>query len=54
MVVELTYQALRKAVADRAAPGLEAEYEWPVAPVVIEKLLRERPPDGSPITTRCC
>jgi penicillin amidase len=42
-VVELTYHALRKAVADRAAPGLEAEYEWPVAPVVIEKLLRERP-----------
>jgi penicillin amidase len=43
MVVELTYLALRKAVADRAAPGLEAEYEWPVAPVVIERLLRERP-----------
>ncbi len=43
MIVELTYLALRKAVADRAAPGLEAEYEWPAAPVVIEKLLRERP-----------
>jgi penicillin amidase len=43
VIVELTYQALRKAIADRAAPGLEAEYDWPAAPVVIEKLLRERP-----------
>lgn len=44
MIVELTYQALRKAAADRAAPGLDAEYEWPGAPAVIESLLRERPP----------
>jgi penicillin G amidase len=43
MIVELAYHAVRKAVADRAAPGLEAEYDWPVAPAVIEKLLRERP-----------
>jgi len=43
MVVELAYRSLRKAVADRAAPGLAEEYDWPVAPEVIETLLRERP-----------
>ena len=48
MIAELTYHALRKAVADRAAPGLSAEYDFPAAPVVIENLLRARPPDWFP------
>jgi penicillin amidase len=45
LIVQLTYDELRKAVADRAAPGLADAYDSAMSPAVIEKLLRERP-DG--------
>jgi penicillin amidase len=44
MVAALVFQQLRKAVADRAAPGLGQTYEHMMAPAVLEKLLCERPP----------
>lgn len=43
MVVTLVFQQLRKAAADRAAPGSGQAYDFSMAPVVLEKLLRERP-----------
>ncbi|HLX43843.1 MAG TPA: penicillin acylase family protein [Bryobacteraceae bacterium] len=48
LIVTLAYDALRKSIADRAAPGLEDSYTFPTAPVVIERLLRERPADWFP------
>jgi penicillin G amidase len=44
LIVTLAYQELQKAVANRAAPGFADSYDYPAAPVVIETLLRERPP----------
>ena len=43
MVAMLLDAELRKAAAKAAAPGVEGEYAARMAPVVIEKLLRERP-----------
>jgi penicillin amidase len=43
MVATLLDTELRKAAAKAAAPGAEDEYAARMAPVVIEKLLRERP-----------
>jgi penicillin G amidase len=43
MVATLLDTELRKAAAKAAAPGVEGEYAARMAPVVIEKLLRERP-----------
>jgi len=43
MVATLLDTELRKAAAKAAAPGAEGEYAARMAPVVIEKLLRERP-----------
>ena len=43
MVATLLDTELRKAAAKAAAPGVEGEYAGRMAPVVIEKLLRERP-----------
>jgi penicillin G amidase len=43
MVASLLDNELRKAAAKAAAPGTEGEYAARMAPVVIEKLLRERP-----------
>jgi penicillin G amidase len=52
MIVTLTFEQLRKAVGERASPGKGADYDVPMAagvdsvqmaPVAIEKLLRERP-----------
>lgn len=43
MVVQLAYEELRKAVAERAAPGLADAYDFAMSPAVIERLLRERP-----------
>ncbi len=43
MVATLLDTELRKAAANAAAPGAEGEYAARMAPVVIEKLLRERP-----------
>lgn len=45
MVAALIFQQLRKAVADRAAPGLGQTYDTMMAPAILERLLRERPPD---------
>jgi len=42
-IVTLVFQHLRKAVADRAAPGGGALYDYQMSPAVIEKMLRERP-----------
>ncbi|MBZ5603990.1 MAG: penicillin acylase family protein [Acidobacteriia bacterium] len=43
MIVALVYEQLKKALAERAAPGLADAYTLPMAPAVVEKLLRERP-----------
>lgn len=43
MVAALVYAEMRRAVAERAAPGTGAEYVARAAGPVIEKLLRERP-----------
>ena len=43
LIVQLTYEELRKAVAEVAAPGLADAYDYAMSPAVIEKLLRERP-----------
>jgi penicillin amidase len=43
MVATLLDTELRRAAAKAAAPGAEGEYAARMAPVVIEKLLRERP-----------
>ncbi len=49
LVETLTYNELRKAVAERAWPKYDAGYETSyLAPEVIERLLRERPPDWFP------
>jgi penicillin amidase len=45
MVASLLDTELRKAAAKAAAPGAENEYAARLAPVVIERLLRERPPN---------
>ena len=57
MVVTLTYDQLRRIVADRAAAGLGQTYGSLMAPAVLEKLLRERPsdwfPDYDQVLVRC-
>ncbi len=46
MVAMLAYDRIRDAVADRASPGHAASYESSyLAPEMVERLLRERPPD---------
>jgi penicillin amidase len=42
-IITLIYQHVRSTIAERAAPGKGAVYEFPMAPAVIERLLRERP-----------
>ncbi len=42
-IVSLTYQHIRKAVVDRAAPGRGTIYEQSIAQAVVERLLRTRP-----------
>jgi penicillin amidase len=44
-LVTLAYQYLRTAAAESAAPSTGAQYQFTLAPVALEKLLRERP-DG--------
>jgi penicillin G amidase len=44
LVVTLAYHQLRKTVAERASGTKGAEYSYQMAPAVIEKLLRTRPP----------
>jgi len=48
MVVSLIDTELRKAAAKAAAPGAESDYAARLAPVVIERLLRERPANWFP------
>ena len=48
MVVSLIDAELRKAAAKAAAPGAESDYAARLAPVVIERLLRERPANWFP------
>ena len=43
MVVSLIDTELRRAAAKSAAPGAESDYAARMAPVVVERLLRERP-----------
>jgi len=43
MVITLVFDQLRKAVAERASPGSGEIYNPAMAPVAIERLLRERP-----------
>jgi penicillin amidase len=44
-IVTLVYQYLRKAIAERAAPGSGGIYEIPISSAVVERILKERP-DG--------
>ncbi len=49
LLAQLTYDRLRNAVAERASPGHAANYETSfLAPEMVERLLRERPPDWFP------
>jgi penicillin G amidase len=48
MVVTLVFQQLRKAASERASPGGGMNYDFIMAPSVLEKLLRERPPGWFP------
>ena len=48
LVVSLLDAELRKAAAKAAAPGAESDYTARLAPVVIERLLRERPANWFP------
>jgi penicillin amidase len=43
-VAALAYQHLRKAAGESASPGKGPLYEFNLAPVAIERLLREKPP----------
>lgn len=43
LIVNLAWQYLRKAVAERASPGNGGIYDNRLAPAVVERLLRERP-----------
>jgi penicillin amidase len=43
LIVTLSYQYLRKAVAERASPGNGTAYDGKLATAVIERLLRHRP-----------
>ncbi|HTA45118.1 MAG TPA: penicillin acylase family protein [Bryobacteraceae bacterium] len=43
LITTLTFQYLRKAIAERASPGSGEIYELQIAPAVVEKILREKP-----------
>ncbi|MEN6608377.1 MAG: penicillin acylase family protein, partial [Bryobacteraceae bacterium] len=45
MIVELSSEHLRRAIANRASPGKGLIYTSQMAPAVIERLLRDRPKD---------
>jgi penicillin amidase len=49
LLASLVFDRLRNAVAERASPGHAANYETAfLAPEMVERLLRERPPDWFP------
>jgi penicillin G amidase len=43
LIMALAYQQVRVAIAENAAPGQGAAYDYKLAQAVVEKLLRERP-----------
>ena len=43
LITNLTYQYLRKAIAERASPGNGELYELQIATAVVERILREHP-----------
>ena len=43
LLITLAYQHVRRAIAENASPGNGLGYEFNMAPVVVESLLRERP-----------
>src|SRR5439155_24160939 len=45
LLIALAYQHVRNSIAERAAPSKGPAYEFSLAPVVVERLLREQP-DG--------
>lgn len=45
LVITLVSDQVRVTIADRAAPGRGGSYDSQMAPAVVERLLRERPPD---------
>lgn len=57
LITTLTFQYLRKAVAERASPGNGQIYEPQIAPAVVERILRERPQgwfgDYNELVLRC-
>jgi penicillin amidase len=57
MLASLTYDQVRRQIADRAATGMGDAYQNFMAPGVVEKLLRERPadwfPDYNAVLLRC-
>jgi penicillin amidase len=48
MLAALIYDQLKKLLVERAAPGSTEPYAVFIAPAVVEKILRERPPDWFP------
>ncbi len=44
MIATLVYDQIKKALAEKAAPGVADAYTFPMAPAVVEKILHERPP----------
>jgi penicillin amidase len=56
-IVTLVYQYIRKAVAERAAPGSGNLYDTQVSSAVVERILKERPPgwfdDYNELLLRC-
>ena len=48
MIASLVYDQLRRQIAERAATGMGDAYTNFMAPGVVERLLRERPPDWFP------
>jgi penicillin amidase len=45
LIATLTFQHLRRAIADRASPGNGATYDTQLSHAIVERLLRERPAD---------
>ena len=48
MLASLVYEQIRKRLVERVAAGLGDSYQTFMAPGVVERLLRERPPDWFP------
>lgn len=57
LITTLAFQYLRKAIAERASPGNGEIYDLPIAPAVVENILRERPSgwfaDYNELVLRC-